>query len=297
MRLQRSTSTPLLPVLVVEPLRQHSADLSIQPAGRIQYGAYSRRTLFRRPQSAQSERSKSSKDVHRTGRHDRSQTLRKDINLQQPWPGRKETLHPKGLSAMEDTRALVALADHDGDGQSNPEHLKSTSSDIPGQSPTRPTASRPESYNVLLLAAHRPARAFPTRRRWMPSLQLCPSIQPKMMRFASFVYIPRIHGAYYHRRIEICIDFDLEMIKHQPEEEEVSLSILSKSHVELLAECAQRWVSQHLFSAFRISTSSRPSTTTARCPSIASRSRLLCHAHPCRDRLCELDARGADETC
>lgn len=66
--------------------------------------------------------------------------------------------------------------------------------------------------------------------------------------FGSFTFIPPDPKAYYQRALELCIDYDLEQIKHQPEDEEVSLSILSKAHVELLNECAVRW---RLMSSYR----------------------------------------------
>jgi hypothetical protein len=65
---------------------------------------------------------------------------------------------------------------------------------------------------------------------------------------AGFTFIPPDPKAYYRRALELCIDHDLEQIKYQPEEEEVSLSILSRAHVELLSECALRW---RLMSPFR----------------------------------------------
>lgn len=59
--------------------------------------------------------------------------------------------------------------------------------------------------------------------------------------FDSFTYIPPSPKNYYKRALALCLDYDLEAIKSQPEDEEVSLSILSKPHLDLLNECARKW--------------------------------------------------------
>ncbi|GAC98569.1 cytoplasm protein [Pseudozyma hubeiensis SY62] len=166
----------------------------------------------------------------------------KNINLQQPWPGRKEDFASEEAYQQWRTQELSSLSQIMMEMcQSNPELLKSTSSDIPGQSPTRPTASRPESYNGAAPGGTPSGESVPDTTTLDAEFAALSVDSAEDDAFASFVYIPPDPRAYYHRALEICIDFDLEMIKHQPEEEEVSLSILSKSHVELLAECAQRW--------------------------------------------------------
>nr|QBH67539.1 C2 domain protein [Ustilago esculenta] len=170
----------------------------------------------------------------------------KNINLRQPWPGQKEHFASEEAFQRWRTQELSSLSQIMMEMcQNNPELLKSTSSDVPGLSPARPTVSRPESYSgagasgtpsTENSAASASNTATPDAEFAGLSIDLADDDA-----FASFVYIPPDPRAYYHRALEICIDYDLEMIKHQPEEEEVSLSILSKSHVELLAECAQRW--------------------------------------------------------
>ncbi|EST05967.1 Mammalian uncoordinated homology 13, subgroup, domain 2 [Kalmanozyma brasiliensis GHG001] len=166
----------------------------------------------------------------------------KNINLQQPWPGRKEDFASEEAYQQWRTQELSSLSQIMMEMcQNNPELLKSTSKDVPGLSPTRPSASRPESY------AGASASGTPSTEN--ASDTATPDAEFAGLSvdsadddvFANFVYIPPDPRAYYHRALEICIDYDLEMIKHQPEEEEVSLSILSKSHVALLADCAERW--------------------------------------------------------
>ncbi|KAJ1019951.1 hypothetical protein NDA16_004232 [Ustilago loliicola] len=170
----------------------------------------------------------------------------KNINLQQPWPGRKEDFASDEAYQRWRTQELSQLSQIMMEMcQNNPELLKSTSSDVPGLSASRPASSRPDSYSGGAgngtPSTENPSA--PTSNTATPDGEFAGlSIDSgDDDTFASFVYIPPDPRAYYHRALEICIDYDLEMIKHQPEEEEVSLSILSKSHVELLAECAQRW--------------------------------------------------------
>ena len=166
----------------------------------------------------------------------------KNINLQQPWPGRSQDFASEEAFQHWRTQELSSLSQIMMEMcQNNPELLKSTSSDVPGHSPTRPSASRPDSYGAAG-ASGTPGAEIPPESTTLDSEFAALSVDSADEdAFASFVYIPPDPRAYYHRALEICIDFDLEMIKHQPEEEEVSLSILSKSHVDLLAECAQRW--------------------------------------------------------
>ncbi len=166
-----------------------------------------------------------------------------NINLQQPWPGRKEDFASDEAYQKWRTQELSSLSQIMMEMcTNNPELLKSTSSDVPGVSPSRPAASRPESYSYSgtpsTEASSAPTSSAATPEGEFAGLSIDTGDDDA---FASFVYIPPDPRAYYHRALEICIDYDLEMIKHQPEEEEVSLSILSKSHVELLGECALRW--------------------------------------------------------
>ncbi|SPO32406.1 uncharacterized protein UTRI_02963 [Ustilago trichophora] len=169
----------------------------------------------------------------------------KNINLQQPWPGRKEDFTSEEAYQRWRTQELSSLSQIMMEMcQNNPELLKSTSSDVPGLSPSRPPASRPDSYGGGSVTSpsnensSAPASNTATPDAEFSGLSIDSADEDT---FSSFVYIPPDPRAYYHRALEICIDYDLEMIKHQPEEEEVSLSILSKSHVELLAQCASHW--------------------------------------------------------
>jgi hypothetical protein len=56
-----------------------------------------------------------------------------------------------------------------------------------------------------------------------------------------FTYIPPNPQQTYKDLLARCLDWDLEVLKSLPEEEDVSLGILSPDHVHLLGECALRW--------------------------------------------------------
>lgn len=57
----------------------------------------------------------------------------------------------------------------------------------------------------------------------------------------SFTYIPPNPKKAYKRLIEICVDADLNAMHTLPEDQEVSLTILSARNLEVINECAVRW--------------------------------------------------------
>lgn len=57
----------------------------------------------------------------------------------------------------------------------------------------------------------------------------------------SFTYVPPDPRSTYIELLNRCLDWDLEVLKTLPEDEDVSLGILSPEHVSLLGECATRW--------------------------------------------------------
>ena len=57
----------------------------------------------------------------------------------------------------------------------------------------------------------------------------------------SFTYVPPDPRETYIQLLDRCLDWDLEVLKTLPEDEDVSLGILSPEHVDLLGECAMRW--------------------------------------------------------
>lgn len=56
-----------------------------------------------------------------------------------------------------------------------------------------------------------------------------------------FTFVPPDPRATYRELLARCLDWDLEILKTLPEDEDVSLGILSQEHVALLQECATRW--------------------------------------------------------
>ncbi len=58
---------------------------------------------------------------------------------------------------------------------------------------------------------------------------------------SQFTYIPPDPLETYCELLSRCLDWDLEVLKTLPEDEDVSLGVLSLDHVALLSECAVRW--------------------------------------------------------
>lgn len=58
---------------------------------------------------------------------------------------------------------------------------------------------------------------------------------------ASFTFIPPDHRHQFTTLLRRCLNRDLQLLATLPEDEEVSLGILSARHLELLKECAVQW--------------------------------------------------------
>lgn len=54
-------------------------------------------------------------------------------------------------------------------------------------------------------------------------------------------YIPPDPREAYRQLLRMCLDYDLQVLRTLPEDQDVSLGILSAEHTELLKECATRW--------------------------------------------------------
>lgn len=158
----------------------------------------------------------------------------KNINLQAAWPGRREDFDTEEGYQHWRTAELQSLS-----GimmqmcKANPELLRTSStSDVFSNTTAHSSSSAPAEISS---AAENDTHA-PDAETVARSLDA-----EEEATFGSFTFIPPDPKAYYRRALELCIDHDLEQIRYQDEEEEVSLSILSKSHVELLNECVLRW--------------------------------------------------------
>lgn len=66
-----------------------------------------------------------------------------------------------------------------------------------------------------------------------------------------FTFIPPSPRKYYKRLLEFCLQEDLDRMLSPdvPDNEEVSLGILSQPHLDLLSECALRWRIGHAYRA------------------------------------------------
>jgi hypothetical protein len=56
-----------------------------------------------------------------------------------------------------------------------------------------------------------------------------------------FTYIPPNPRKYYKKLVEKCVEYDLRAMHTLPEDQEVSLGILSPGHLDVINECALRW--------------------------------------------------------
>ena len=63
----------------------------------------------------------------------------------------------------------------------------------------------------------------------------------------NFTFIPPNPKRFYKRLLELCIQADLDAMANLPEDQEVSLGILSPKHIELINECALRWRIGHSY--------------------------------------------------
>ncbi|CEH19367.1 GRAM DOMAIN-CONTAINING PROTEIN 4 [Ceraceosorus bombacis] len=164
----------------------------------------------------------------------------KNINLQASWPARREDFKSDEAyqkwrgQELQDLSSIMAQMC-----RANPELLRTTNSDINPRTGTGAgSGAGTEDGGSVPGAGDADATAAGDGQ----------DPEDEETTFGAFTFIPPDPRAYYRRALELCIDYDLEQIKYQAEDEEVSLSILSRSHVELLAECSLRW---RLMSSFR----------------------------------------------
>lgn len=158
----------------------------------------------------------------------------KNVNLQASWPGRKEDFGSEEAYQQWRSQELHSLSHIMMEMcQANPELLKTTSGDATSKRRNTESGSAPPEVAAAAEAGEKAPDA--------ETISQAIEEDDTAVDLANFTYIPPDPKAYYRRTLELCIDFDLEKIKQQPEEEEVSLSILSRQHVELLNQCAQRW--------------------------------------------------------
>ncbi|OJT15692.1 hypothetical protein TRAPUB_5070 [Trametes pubescens] len=180
-------------------------------------------------------------------------TCLKNINAGAPFPFRREDFDSEAawqywrtLETSHLSQLMVAMVSF------KPELAKSTPSDA--QSPTLANGARPGS----LYTAGRPESIYAssvTQRHASISSRhsvasLGPSTADDMLEGDDdievgfhFTFIPPNPRKYYKRLLEYCITADLEAMLSPAvgDDDEVSLGILSASHIELINECALRW--------------------------------------------------------
>lgn len=171
----------------------------------------------------------------------------KNINLQASYPGRRDDFETEsGYQQWRTTELSTISQIMMGMCKNNPELLKSTPTESAASGRRAGEGSRP--FSVALTAEGGAIGENGFTPADPEALSQAVDAEEEET-FGSFVYIPPDPKAYYRRALELCIDYDLEQIKYQPEEEEVSLSILSRKHIDLLNECALRW---RLMGPFRV---------------------------------------------
>lgn len=167
-----------------------------------------------------------------------------------PFPGRQEDFESdsayqawRTAEASTLSQLVVMMI------QFNPELAKSTSSDPTGT--VSSVSGRPGSlYSVDRSHDSPTSRAGSISSRYSFALgSSSPSDSASDTVVAddeipighNFTYIPSNPKKFYKRLVERCLEADLEAMATLPEDQEVSLGILSPRHLEVINECALRW--------------------------------------------------------
>jgi hypothetical protein len=152
-----------------------------------------------------------------------------------PFPGRREDFqndasynHWKTTENSQLSQLMVAMIRH------NPALAKFTPSEI-SSTVASAVAARPESiYGDAGVGRHDSiSHRFST-------ISIGDS-DAEIETGDSFTYIPPNPKKAYKRLVELCVDADLNAMVTLPEDQEVSLTILSPRNHEIINECAVRW--------------------------------------------------------
>lgn len=73
------------------------------------------------------------------------------------------------------------------------------------------------------------------------SVDLVHSLDGLKLEDRNLTFVPSEPRDAYREVLKVCLNCDLEVLRTLPEDQDVSLGILSAEHVALLAECALRW--------------------------------------------------------
>ncbi|QRW12124.1 hypothetical protein RhiLY_11123 [Ceratobasidium sp. AG-Ba] len=162
-------------------------------------------------------------------------TCLKNITVGMPFPGRREDFqsdaafqHWRTTENSQLSQLMVAMIRH------NPALAKFTPSDITSTAIPNPGA-RPESM-------YTESNPNFSRHDSISSRFSTISVNDSEDEGAdSFTYIPPNPKKAYKRLVELCVDADLDAMHTLPEDQEVSLTILSPRNHEIINECAVRW--------------------------------------------------------
>ncbi|KAF7420843.1 hypothetical protein PC9H_011361 [Pleurotus ostreatus] len=175
-------------------------------------------------------------------------TCLKNINAGLPFPGHRDDFgsdaawqHWKTLETTHLQQLVVQMV------QTNPELAKSSSSD--STSYTSPNAARPGSLysNYDIPVGRNPSIGS----RYSLYDVAADDGEDDVPLGHNFTFIPPNPKKYYRRLVEYCLISDLEvmMSPEVDDNDEVSLGILSATHIDLISECALRWRIGHTYRA------------------------------------------------
>ncbi|CAE7224588.1 unnamed protein product [Rhizoctonia solani] len=164
-------------------------------------------------------------------------TCLKNITVGMPFPGRREDFqsesaynHWKTTENSQLSQLMVAMIRH------NPALAKFTPSEI-SATVANAVATRPESIYTELPSGIGGRHDSISSRFSTISIGDSDADEPT----DSFTYIPSNPKKAYKRLVELCVDADLSAMVTLPEDQEVSLTILSPRNHEIINECAMRW--------------------------------------------------------
>lgn len=167
-------------------------------------------------------------------------TCLKNINADMPFPGRREDFDAEEAFHRWRTQELAHLSQLMlAMIRLKPDLAKS----MPSESSSRyPQPQRPLSVSLMPGGSD----SGPSFGGMISEGEAIPS-DDEIEVGHNFTYIPPNPRKAYKRLVELCLERDLEAMVHLPEDQEVSLTILSHQHLDLLNECALRWRISHSY--------------------------------------------------
>ncbi|KAG9029922.1 hypothetical protein FRB95_004718 [Tulasnella sp. JGI-2019a] len=162
-------------------------------------------------------------------------TCLKNINSDMPFPGRREDFETNDAFVLWRTQELA--------------HLSQLILFMLQYNPHLAKSSAPDGGIQHQSSLQRPARPDSEFGRSSPngSSQGDAFDEDDIEAGGNFTFIPPSPKKSYKRLLELCIQDDLEAMVNLPEDQEVSLGILSAKHLALINECALRWRISHTY--------------------------------------------------